>query len=228
MYTHHNGEIAQAESLTKKPFVRYWLHNAFITVNDDRMAKSQGTGIRLADLVEKGFSPSDYRYWLLQSHYRTLANFTFDALEGAHVALTKLKRFVYEELGEQRIGRVAAKYERRFLTALADDLDTPKALAIIWELVKDTRVSPADKLATIHVFDSLLSLGLAKTPEEGRKELGLLNDSDIPEHVRALVAARSEARSQKNWPEADRLRDALATEGYEVKDTDEGPALTRR
>src|SRR3990167_6143954 len=83
MYTHHNGEIAQAECATGKKYVGYWMHNAFVTMNDQKVAKSAGNGFRLQHLSDQGFAPADYRFWLLQSHYRTTANFTWEALEGA-------------------------------------------------------------------------------------------------------------------------------------------------
>ena len=226
MYTHHNGEIAQAEALTHKEYVKYWLHNAFVTINDAKIAKSKGTGIRLSTLKEKGFTAADYRYWLLQSHYRTPTNFTYEALESARTALTRLKHMMYAELGEVKVGTVHDHYEERFVAALADDLDTPKAIAILWELVKDTSVAKEDKRATILVFDSLLGLGLSLDPHIGQAELGIHRDTDIPEHVHELVTARSAARSQKDWAEADRLRDEIASAGYRVTDTDEGVEIT--
>lgn len=227
MYTHHNGEIAQAEAITGRKYVGYWLHNAFVTVNDDRMAKSKGTGLRLHDLHEHGFSPSDYRYWLLQSHYRTPVNFSFEALESARQALLRLKRFVYEELGDIQPGHVHAPYETKFLRALADDLDTPQAIAILWELVKDTSVPKAEKLATIHAFDSLLSLGLGKSSTEGKQELGIIETEEVPDHIKSLVNAREKARADKDWAQADVLREEIKTNGFAVEDTAEGPRITR-
>lgn len=227
MYTHHNAEIAQAESVTGRHYVNHWLHNAFVTIGDDRMAKSKGTGLTLATLAERGYSPLEYRYWLLQSHYRTPANFSYEALEGAKQALRKLQRLVYEDLGNVRPGKSSDTHETQFIAALGNDLDTPKALAIMWELVKDASIADASKLATLHVFDSLLSLGLSETLEAGKRMLGHVAEDDIPEEVRMLLAERAEARAQKEWARADQARDELSRLGYAVKDTENGQLLSK-
>ena len=227
MYTHHNGEIAQAEAITGKPYVSYWMHNAFVTVHEEKMAKSKGTGLRLANLRDRGISPLDYRYWLLQTHYRSPANLSFDALEAAKQALTRLRRFVYEECADVRASYPDERYEQAFLAALSDDLDTPKALSILWDLLKDDAVAQDAKLATIHAMDALLSLGLSKTIAEGQAELGRVRDEQIPAEVRTLMHEREAARKSKDWTRADRLRAELASHGYLVEDTAEGPKLTR-
>src|SRR5690606_33472775 len=152
-YTHHNGEIAQAEAVTGKQYVGYWLHNAHITIDNMKIAKSLGNGLRLKHLQDRGFSPIVYRYWLLQSHYRSGANFTWEAMAAAKTALTRLYRLVYEDLVEVRVGMVNEDYERRFVQAMSDDLDTPKALSILWELARDKDVPAREKLATIQAFD---------------------------------------------------------------------------
>jgi cysteinyl-tRNA synthetase len=228
MYTHHNGEIAQAEAVTGKRYVRYWLHNAFVTMNNDKMAKSKGTGVRLQDLVNRGYSALDYRYWLLQSHYRSPANFTFEALESAHQALTRLRRYVYVELKDVRASYPDQRYEAAFAAALGDDLDTPRALSLLWELQKDTNIAPEVKLATIHHADSLLSLGLAKTVAEGLAELGHIETAHVPPEIQILLAKRNAARAEKNWLRADQLRDEIAAAGFMIEDTDQGARLTRR
>lgn len=227
MYTHHNGEIAQAESVTGKQYVRYWLHNAFVTVSDDRMAKSKGTGIRLEDLAARGFSPTDYRYWLLTSHYRSPVNFTFEALEAAHQALTRLKRFVYIDCADVRASYPHEKYEHAFLKTISDDLDTPKALAVLWELMKDQTVTKEQKLATLHTYDAILSLGLCDTVTEGQAALGHLETKTAPEEVQKLLAEREKTRAAKNWLRADQLRDEIEAHGYTIDDTPSGPRLSR-
>lgn len=226
-YTHHNGEIAQAEAVTGKRYVRYWLHNAFVTANEEKLSKSKGTGIRLADLAAKGFSPLEYRYWLLGIHYRTPANFTLQALDGARQALLRLRRLVYEEYANVRASEPRHDYESAFIAALADDLDTPRALSILFDLVKDPGVAAPEKLATIYAFDSMLSLGLSKTPEEGRRELGLVDGNEIPKEVQELVSARETARLEKDWAEADRIRDEIKARGFLIEDAPRGPRLSR-
>lgn len=227
MYTHHNGEIAQAECCTGKSYVQYWLHNAHITLNDDKLAKSTGNVITLSELIDQGFTPEDYRYWLLQSHYRTTTNFTIDSLRSAQTALTRLKRFVYEELGDQPFASPDAQFEQRFLGAINDDLDTPKALALLWELVKDDTIVSATKLATIHAFDTIFELKLSLTVDAGLTMLGHVAATDLPEDVQALVSERDAARSAQNWPESDRLREAIKLKGYLVEDSPEGTKVSK-
>lgn len=225
-YTHHNGEIAQAEAATGKHYVNYWLHNAHISIDSKKISKSLGNGIRLRQLIDRGFSGLDYRYWLLQSHYRTTANFTWEAMEASKAALYRLRRLVYEELGEIRPGYINTDYENRFVSAISDDLDTPKAVAVLWDLVKDKSIDKADKLATIHFCDSLLSLGLSHDPQQGRAELGVVEESDVSREVAELLERRGKAREAKDFPLSDQLRDQLRTHGFEVKDTPEGQQLT--
>ncbi|MEX2340849.1 MAG: DALR domain-containing protein, partial [Candidatus Paceibacterota bacterium] len=227
VHTHHNGEIAQAECTTGKKYVNYWLHNAFVTIDKAKIAKSAGNSIRLKQLADRGFSALDYRYWLLQSHYRTTANFTWEALAASKVALGRLRRLIYEELAGVRSGYINTEYEEKFVAALSDDLDTPKAIAVLWDLAKDKSVDNKDKLATIHLFDSLLSLGLSKDPEEGRAELGVVEEEDLSSEVTEMLTRREVARQAKDFILSDRLRDELRLKGFEVKDTAEGQQLMR-
>lgn len=227
MYTHHNGEIAQAECATGKSYVSYWMHNAFITIDDAKLAKSAGNGIRLSELQAKGFSPASYRLWLLQSHYRTTANFTFEALTASKTGLERLMRLVYSELGSVRPGIVDEQYERRFMERMHDDLDTPGAIAILWELVRDERLDPTRKLATIHAIDSVLSLGLSLTPEEGLAQLGFVSADIVDPEVQILLEERELARIAHNWSEADRLRTMIQKHGYTVEDGATGPRLQK-
>jgi cysteinyl-tRNA synthetase len=227
MYTHHNGEIAQAECITGKQYVKYWLHNAHIKINDEKIAKSAGNGLRLSDLVADGYTPEDYRYWLLQSHYRTTANFSYEALSASKQALLKLKRFVYEELADITPTVINSVYEERFMLAIHNDLDTPKAIAILWDVVKDNQIKVGEKMATIVAFDSILNIGLSKDGEVGRAELGFINQNDIPEDIQALLDQREVARIAHNWPEADRIRDTIAVQGFQLEDTPLGPKISR-
>jgi cysteinyl-tRNA synthetase len=227
-YTHHNGEIAQAECCTGKPYVGYWLHNAHITLNDEKLAKSTGNVITLDELIDRGFTPTDYRYWLLQSHYRTTANFTNESLKASRQALSRLHRYVYEELGDQPFASPNERYEFRFLKAINDDLDTPKALALLWDLVKDTEVKSAEKLATIHAMDTIFELQLSLPVLEGLAMLGHVAASDLPEAIQDLVAERDAARAAQNWAESDRLREALKLAGYTVEDTPEGTKVSKQ
>lgn len=225
-YTHHNGEIAQAEAITKKPYVKYWLHNAHIKIDDAKIAKSLGNGIRLSSLEDRGYTPEAYRYWLLTGHYRSGMNFTFDALGGAQQALFRLKRFIFEECKNES-GEVHTAYIQKFLAAVCDDLDTPKAIALMWEMVKDKSLIPKDKVATLREFDKILGIGLSDEPDTAARSLGVIESEDIPEEVQALLEAREAARKNKDFAEADRLREAINLKGYGVEDTPSGARISK-
>ncbi len=227
MYTHHNGEIAQAESVTGKPYVAYWMHNAHLKINDTKIAKSLGNGIRLSSLMDSGYSPLVYRYWLLTGHYRTAMNFTFEALDASKQALFKLKRFVFEECRDVRGGTVDENYRVKFHSAINDDLDTPKAIALLWEVVKDGSLDPANKIATIREFDSVLDLGLSDEPSDVVRELGIVAKDDIPDEIQELLDKRQLARATHNWGEADYLREAINLKGYSIEDTPTGQKISK-
>lgn len=225
-YTHHNAEIAQSECATGKQFSRYWLHSAFMQIENTKIAKSLGNSVTLRNLKDRGLSAVDYRYWLLTSHYRSNVNFTFEALEAAKKALFRLKRHLFEEFKNAK-GNVHEVYNQRFLKAINDDLDTPKAIALMWELVKDSAVSAGDKVATIKAWDAVLGLGLNDRPEDIIHELGVIDMDDVPEEVQQLIEEREAARVVRNWEEADRLREAINLKGFVIEDTPEGPKVSR-
>lgn len=154
---HHNNEIAQSEAAYGSELARYWLHNEFVTLSDAKMAKSEGSYIRLKDVVERGFSPLAYRYFLLMAHYRSKVVFSWEALEAANNAFEKLKRFV-GPIGD--VGVVDQAYKATFMEKIENDLNTPQALAVLWTLVKDKEVASENKLATILEFDKVLGLDL--------------------------------------------------------------------
>lgn len=224
--THHNGEIAQCESATGKQFSRYWMHAEHVLINSGKISKSDGGCPTLPELLEQGISGTDYRYWLLTSHYRSQVNVSTEALQGAKQALTRLKRLMYEDWADTK-GKLNTAYHKAFVEAVNNDLDTPQAIALLWDLVKDTSVSEGDKKMTILEFDAVLALGLSQTTEEGKAALGHLALSDVPEEIKAMVEEREVARIAQNWAEADRLRDTLKMKGYALEDSSEGPKLSK-
>jgi cysteinyl-tRNA synthetase len=228
--THHNNEIAQSEAATGRPFARFWMHNAHILVEGTKFSKSLGNTIQLRQLQSHGFSPLAYRYWLLTGHYRTPMSFSFIALEGAQTALRRLHRYFVEELPAQN-GNKDEVYARRFLETINDDLDTPKAIALVWELVKDSTVTPGDKRATLLHFDKALGLGLNELVQSGKEQVSLevatTDLSELPEEARVCVENREKARNEKNWQRADELRTELSAHGYEVLDTADGPKVRK-
>jgi cysteinyl-tRNA synthetase len=226
IHTHHNAEIAQSECATGKPFARFWMHNAFITIDNTKVSKSLGNTITLRHLYDRGFTGEDYRYWLLTAHYRSPINFSWDALTAAKQALFRLRRFVYEEY-RQKAGTPDEAYVKQFRDFIANDLDTPGAIALLWQVTKDTTLDTETKCATIHVMDSILDIGLRAPIEDGVKTLGVVEADQIPVEIQELMDKREAARIARNWLEADTLREALNLKGYSIEDTPHGPKLTK-
>ncbi len=205
---HHNNEIAQSENSTGKNYVNYWIHNSFLNIDSQKISKSLGNDVYLKTIVEKGFSPIDYRYFLLQGNYRSLINFTWEALEASQNALRKLRN-LFIDLGTDT-GSVNHAYTKSFQEALDENLNTPGALAVMWELAHDREILNADKRATLIDMDRVLGLGMASW----------VRDS-IPAEVMALVQERANAKSMKDWAKADELRDQITNLGYEILDKGE-------
>jgi cysteinyl-tRNA synthetase len=212
IFPHHNNEIAQSESAIHKTPVNYWLHGAFLNIKGDKISKSDESFLILDDIIKKRINPLAYRYWLLTSNYDSPVNFTWEALEGAETALKKLfQRF--KELPDG--GKVDDNYHALFKGFVNDNLNTPRGLALVWELLKDSEVTDADKKATLLDFDKVLGLSLDK-----------LESVSVPEEVQKLIDERQKVRKAKDWNESDRLRDEIRKLGFEVKDTSEGPKIS--
>lgn len=224
--THHNAEIAQSEAATGKTFVKYWLHNAFITIDNTKVSKSLGNTITMRHLADRGFSGDDYRYWLLTAHYRSPANFSWEALKAAKQALFRLKRHVYEEF-KQKTAAPDEVYLERFDTRLADDFDTPGAISVLWDMLKDKKLSDKVKCGTLMAMDEVLDIGLSDNLYEGQRSLGVVSVAELPEEIQTLLDEREAARIARNWERADALRDALRIKGYILEDTAHGPKVTK-
>ncbi len=226
IFPHHTNEIAQSEAATGKHFVNYWIHCAFMNVNDDKMSKSKGNFLKLAELEEAGISPIAFRYWLLTSHYRSQVNFTVDAVKASQTAFI---RFVetFIRLGEvehEHIHAVAnpRDYRTEFVNKINDDFNTPEALALAWELIKDHSVEAKTKIELLLDFDKIFGLGLKAIMEMKANE-----KESIPAEVSLLAEARNDARNNKEWDKADALRKEIESRGYTVKDTGEGFELSK-
>jgi len=239
---HHNNEIAQAEAATGKQFVKYWMHNAFISIEGKKISKSLGNTVYLHNLVDKGYSPRALRYWYLTGHYSQPMNFTWDAIEGANTALMRLNR-AYLELGaakeeakskSESTGHPVrgvrrsdeSNFASSFYKALANDLDTPKVIALIWELLKDDAVSPAAKHQALLLADKVLGLGLGDKREQVK--IAVVEESDLPQEMQNKLKEREDARAAKDFACADELRSEIEAAGFEIKDTPEGAKLTRK
>ncbi|MDO8548387.1 MAG: class I tRNA ligase family protein, partial [bacterium] len=223
---HHNNEIAQAEAATGKEFVHTWMHHEFITIEGRKISKSLGNTVYLHNIIDKGFNPQSLRYWYLTAHYRTPMNFTWDAIAGADQALTRLNRLYTELSLFKKRAQPDKKFMDDFYAALADDLDTPRMLARLWELVKEPNISPATKRASLLEADSILGLGFSKRRPAAKLKVG--SEPALPQEVKELMQQREEARKNKNFASADILRDKIEQVGYEVVDTSEGSKISKK
>lgn len=214
---HHTNEIAQAEAANGKSYARYWMHNEFITVDGTKISKSLGNTITLRQLIDRGIHPLSYRYWLLTGHYRSPMNFTWDSVAAAQTARERALR-VFADLSQG--GSIDAMYRERFAKALYDDLNTAEALAVMWEVIKDEKLAPGVKRATLLDFDRVLGIGFSSRAEASKVPV-----STVPEEVRTLVTEREAARKAGDWGRADALRVEIEKSGYLVEDTTKGPIL---
>jgi cysteinyl-tRNA synthetase len=210
IFPHHENEIAQSEAKTgEKPFVKYWVHAAHMLVNGQKMSKSLNNFYTLSDIEKKGFEPLALRYLFLQTHYRQEMNFTWEALQGAQNALNKLRREI-AGFNEPRIG--CAELEGKFKDAINDDLNMPKALAVLWEVMDSDNPSSA-KAESIFKFDEVLGLSLKNSKEIIKKK-----EKEIPLEILDLLKKREELRKRKKYVEADKIRAKIIEMGYKVED----------
>ncbi len=217
---HHTNEIAQTESVTGENWVNWWMHGEFLVLKTavadgpQKMAKSGGNFITLNTLINKGYDPLAYRYFLLNAHYRAKQTFTWEALDGAVTAFNRLKKRVLGLKSETVDDAVPNQaYQTSFIASVNDDLNMPRVLALVWDLLKDNDIDSSEKYATLLFMDQVLGLGFADWQPEA---------SDIPEAVLALVAERTAARQNRDFAAADRIRDELKQMGFVVEDTLEG------
>lgn len=224
---HHTNEVAQSECATgKTPFVRYWMHGEFLILEDEKMSKSLGNVLTVATLAEKGFDPLAYRLLILQSHYRKQLRFSYDTLLAAQRGYERLNQLALKVKAEVK-GPVSANlgpkgnvYRAQFREALANDLNMPQALASLFSALEDSGVTAPEKLALINEMDSIFGLSLlTERPPRG---------AEVPEELNKMLAARNQARADKQWAEADRLRKAILDAGYEILDNPTGSSLKKR
>jgi cysteinyl-tRNA synthetase len=212
---HHTNEIAQTEARSGTRLANFWLHGYFLQLNSAKMAKSEGGFLRLQSLRDRGYDPLAYRYLCLTAHYRSQLNFSWEALDAAQTALERLRRAVYELPAG---GAADEAVVQRFTAEINDDLNFPRALAVMWEALKGGLPAAAKK-ATVLALDDALGLRLAQWQPEVEA---------IPEAIDGLARARWQARLARNWAEADRLRGEIHGAGYEVMDRADGYRLKRR
>ena len=202
---HHTNEIAQTKGAYNKKLANFWMHNDFILLKKGKMSKSKGEILTLDKLIEKGFDPLSYRYLCLTCHYKSKLNFSFSSLKQAQTAYFNLKEKL-SSLKDAK-GEKGEDYKKEFLKYINDDLDTPKALALIWKLINDKKVSDKAKHSLILDFDKVLGLNL-KVKDK------------IPKEIIELAKQREEFRNNKDFHKADAIRKKIEKQGYQIEDTD--------
>jgi len=212
IFPHHENEIAQSEAANGKDFVKYWMHNEWVLVDGKKMSKSLGNFYKLKDIIEKGYSALDLRYFYLTKLYRQKLNFTWNNLDAAKTSLQRLRNII-SELKEDKKNN--GKYLDDFQKVMNDDLNTPKALQVLWKLVRDDKAH--GKIHTIKKMDEVLGLDLLKKEKV-----------EVSKEVLKLVKERDAARKSKNWAKSDELRDKINKLGYAIADTDEGSVVSKK
>lgn len=217
---HHENEIAQSEALLGHPAVHYWMHVEFMQVDGRKMSKSLGNTYTLDELEEKGYSPMDFRYFCLNTHYRKKLNFTFEGMDGAKTAYSRLLALVgackHAESGTTD-PEIIRQFDKAFLDAVSDDLNIPLGLGELWTLLKNP--PSRDIYDAAMRADKVLALSLDKCDEK--------KDDDVPADIRDIAERRFAARKAKNWAESDALRAELAEKGWSVADSKDGYTLKK-
>jgi cysteinyl-tRNA synthetase len=229
IFPHHENEIAQSEGCTGKDFAKFWLHVRFLLVDNQKMAKSKGNFYTLVNILDKGFSPMDFKMLLLGSHYRSNLNFTWESLGQAKNNFKKITRFQkrlqeFKPTKETKSAINPQKYWEDFNQAMNDDLNTPKALSVLFEMITEANTemdrnylnSPNLKLLNTTLIKINNVLGF-KTHAD--------SNNSIPENIIRLAEERVLARKEKDFAKADALRKKIEMKGYEVEDVVDGYKL---
>jgi len=225
---HHTNEIAQSEAATgKKPFVKYWVHHNFLRVDGEKMSKSLGNFFTIEDVKNKGFSPQALRLLFLTSHYRSEQNFTWKSLEAAQKSWERLVKIIRDfkikiDENEEKTDYLkygystnAQPYKKTFFELMGNDLKTPEAIAVMWEVLSSD-LPAAEKLKLLFEFDEVLGLGLKA---ESEKRIAAVK---ITTEVSKLLKKRKQARKDKDWAKSDELRDQIQELGFIVVDESDG------
>lgn len=239
VFPHHENEIAQSEACNSKPFARYWLHNAFLNIEGEKMSKSKNNFFMVRDILEQ-YDGEVVRLYLLGAHYRTQLDFRRDLVEQTKGALERLKNTVSNL---QHMARTATRKElsaaeaevlgglaqarQRFIEAMDDDFNTAGGIAVLFELVRETNSRLTGDVSA-DLADGALALIKELSGALGLLEQGAAVEEDLDAEIQALVDARQAARKAKNWAESDRLRDELNARGIILEDTPQGVRWKRK
>ncbi|MEK6895607.1 MAG: cysteine--tRNA ligase [Nanoarchaeota archaeon] len=211
IFPHHTNEIAQSQAATGKKFVNYWIHTGFLNMKEGKMSKSVGNILYLENLIEKGYNAMEYKYMTLNTHYRMPLNFSIENLDASKNAYQRLKNIIFEIKNDKKINN---KYIEEFKKSIEDDFDMPRALSVLWNLIRDENAD--GKIETIKKMDNVFGLRLLEKEE-----------IKIPSEVKKIVDEREKARKEKNWKKSDELRDKIKKLGFIVEDNEKGTKIKR-
>ena len=223
IFPHHEAEITQMEAASgKSPFVKYWVHSGFLNISGERMGKSKGNFITIREILEKGYDPMSVRLLMIQSHYRSSLDFSWDVLDAAQNLYRKLSAWSdlrFQGLSSEDLAKDYDNHLQAFGQDMANDLKTPDALAVLSRMVKkvDEDGSKPDSDA----------IGMAADIVDKYLGLRLTENKDIDDDLKSLIKEREDARQQKDWARSDELRDQLKSNGIGIKDNDYGPVWFR-
>ncbi len=230
-FPHHTNEIAQSEAFVGHKWCNYWFHVLHLNTNSGKMSKSKGEFLTVSLLEEKGYNPLAYRFFCLQSHYRKQLVFSYENLDGAAIAFEKLLKKIAtlnpvesDELDAAAVEKLTASFKG----ALDNDINTSLAVTAVYDVLKD-KTNDKTKVYLLNDFDRVLSLDLV----EGAKKLSQKDESDAGEkdeltiYVEEQIALRAAAKKEKNFAEADRIRNELLEKGIKILDTREGTTWSK-
>ena len=211
---HHSNEIAQAEGATgKKPWVKYWLHAEWLVLPSGKMSKSKGSFTTISNLIEKGYDPLMFKYLCFTAHYKSPLTFSFEALDAAKNSFLTLKRNIIDIKNNLKSCKKKNGYEKNFFEYLDDDLNVPKAMSVLWAVVRDKDIGNKEKYDLLLEFDKVLGFGFKDFKEEKVK---------VSSDIEKLIKEREEARLEKDFEKADKIRDDLKKKGIILEDSSEG------
>ena len=235
VFIHHTNEIAQAEAAYDKPLANYWLHGEFLNLKDSKMSKSSGTIITLNTLKQKGFSPLAYRYLCLNTHYRSKLSFSDESMDFAENSLNKLYEKAFETFNSPKTEYSAkySEYIERFKEYVDDDLNTPGALAMTWDMLKDKDLSDFEKHELLINFDEVFGLRISsiKSDESVLASKYIIktfkddlpfwtsNIESLPKELKELIEEREESRKNKDWEKSDEVREKIEGLGWQIEDS---------
>ena len=227
-FPHHTNEIAQSEAYLGHEWCKYWFHVLHLNTSNGKMSKSKGEFLTVSLLEEKGYNPLAYRFFCLQSHYRKRQEFSFEALDNAQAAFNKLVARVAALKEDGDVDEaVVAQCRQKFSDVLGNDMNTSLAVTSVYDALKaDT--NDATKLAILNDYDKVLSLDLVNEAKKYNEKQTSAPANEEDAEIDALVAQRTQARKDKNWAEADRIRDELNARGIVLTDTPEGVKWSRK